>query len=185
MVAMVNMLAVVFVIVVILIGGYVIFTVYHGSPSVINNKSTYVSTIQTTLSNSSSSSTSPSPANIVYTTVMVYESDFKGNMVNFSISPSSVNVITGNYVKFIIINQGRIDHSLNITGPLSGPLNSTNYMNITNATFNVGLRSIIQPGENATLTFNAPSPGYYLIFSPVPGQEALGMRATLVVLNST
>jgi hypothetical protein len=104
-----------------------------------------------------SNSTSNSIAqNNTYQTVNISERDFENNQVNFSIVPSVVNVVTGNKVTFVIIN----------------------------ATFSVGLGSIIPPGANAILRFSAPSPGNYVIFSPIAGQEALGMRATLVVWAS-
>lgn len=162
-------------IVIIFIIGYVIYTLY--APHIINVSTTTTSPTSTIPSNSVSNSI---PANAVNASVSISERDFEGSQVNFSIVPSSVVVVTGNRVTFFITNQGRLDHGLNITGPVT---NSS--LNFTNATFNIGLGSILQPGENAIMTFSAPSPGNYIIFSPIPGQEALGMKAALIVLNAT
>lgn len=91
-------------------------------------------------------------------TIMVYERDF-------SISPSVINVTQGENVTMVIDDQGTIDYGLNISG--------TNTM--------IGLGKAILPGNSLTFRFTAPAVGNYTVYSPIPGQKALGMKAYLLV----
>lgn len=102
--------------------------------------------------------------------ITIYENDILGTNPIHSITPATVNVLAGTNISFLVINNGLIPHSLRITG----------------YNFNVSLNTTLLPGQNAMLNFTAPLSGNFLIFSQHPGDQALGLNATMnIVYNQT
>lgn len=100
--------------------------------------------------------------------VTIYENDMLGINPIHSITPATVNVFAGTNISFLVINNGLIPHSLRIIG----------------YNFNVSLNETLLPGQNAMLNFTAPMYGNFLIFSQHPGDQALGLNATMNIVDS-
>lgn len=185
-------LAIVAGIAIVLIVGYVVYTVFLSHMPLPSHVITSPQSNTNTVTNSiiSGNTISAKSANII----KIYERDYEGSQVNFSIIPRNVIIIRGTNISFYIMNQGQIPHGLNITGPVNsnGILLNTTMVNangiIVNTSIvivNIGLGNIILPGANVFFNFTAPAIGNYTIFSPVAGQEALGLKANLKVVNQT
>lgn len=80
----------------------------------------------------------------------------------YSFSPSSITVSTGDKVKITLRNDGRIKHNLIIQG------------------LEISSRSI-GPGQTDIVEFIAPASGTYSIYCSFPGHRARGMEGILKV----
>lgn len=87
---------------------------------------------------------------------------FNISAVEFSYSPNSITVKSGDTVKINFSNNGGYSHNLTIEG-----------LNIATQTINPGQTDIIQ--------FTAPAPGTYNFFCSVDLHRDLGLRGTLIV----
>ena len=101
-------------------------------------------------------SASPATASGGATQVTVGETEFKLALSTGSFSP-------GNYT-FKAVNNGRIAHSLEITGP-----------GVTNA-----LTPTLQPGQSADLHVTLQN-GSYDLFCPIDSHKSLGMNDEITV----
>lgn len=100
---------------------------------------------------SSNNGTSPPGS----TAITVVATDYK-------FSPSTIPVSAGQSIALTLQNNGAFPHTFTI------------------ASLNLDT-GLVSPGQSATVTFTAPSPGSYQAICRVPGHADRGMVATLVV----
>ncbi len=86
--------------------------------------------------------------------------------IEYSITPNTIFVHTGDRVILNVFNNGNEGEDFFIEGI---------YENLP----------VMNPGNNGTLVFNAPSPGNYTYFSGVQNHRELGMEGTMVVLPNS
>lgn len=80
----------------------------------------------------------------------------------FSFSPSTITVNSGQSVKVTFQNAGSIAHNFNIEE------------------LRTGTRTI-SPGQTDVLEFTAPAPGTYTVFCSISGHREAGMVGSLIV----
>lgn len=80
----------------------------------------------------------------------------------FSFSPASISVKTGEHVKITFSNNGRASHNLTLEG------------------LGIGTKTI-GGGQTDVVEFTAPSTGTYTFFCSIPGHRASGMEGSLKI----
>ena len=91
------------------------------------------------------------------------------DLADFMISPSVIDA-TGPTVTFDVSNAGPTPHNLTIRDDAGTILGAT---------------PDLSTGENAVLTVTFPVAGNYITFCSLPGHESLGVKGTLVVVDTT
>ena len=147
---------IVVVILVVIVGGYFFLQRGYQAPA-----PTSTITAPTTQANTPApEATTPAPEGITAPASAVKEFTVSGT--EFSLSPSSISVKSGERARIIFKNTGRAPHNLVIEG------------------LGVGTKTI-GGGQTETIEFTASTPGTYPIFCSVPGHRASGMEGKLIV----
>lgn len=83
----------------------------------------------------------------------------------YSFTPSTINVDEGETVKVTLKNEGKMPHDFVVKG--EGVI--------------MAKTTLVQPGKEATVTFEATEEGEYKFICTVSGHEAQGMKGTFIV----
>ena len=136
------------------------YSTYTTTPTSVNPYSTSAATTagstvaSTTASPTTTTGSAPKVVNIIER--------------EYSITPSTINVSSGETVILNVMNEGATVHTLYIDGATEcQPLNC--------------VTPIIAPGKNDTLTFTAPAAGSYPAYCTVGSHKDFGMQMTIVV----
>jgi len=93
--------------------------------------------------------------------------------VDFKLSPSSVTLSKPGTYSFKAENDGATQHSLAIEGK-----------GLKSAGGQVGeteLKQVLNPGQSGLLTLTFQKPDTYVMYCPIDGHEALGMKGEVVI----
>lgn len=168
--ASINTVAIVGIVAVVVIAAVLAIVLTRGSTSgptygsstaaTTVQQTTAATTASSTAASSSASTTAPAAGTVL---INVELSNPQGQFV---ITPNVITVQSGENVVLNVTNEGTMQHALDVQ--LVGSASVTPYLN---------------PGQNFTLKFTAPSAGNYTYYCPVDSHRELGMIGTLVVTS--